>query len=83
MNNRIFARMENDYSKLATSYEVASLKYNQLYRDNETYLYTEGLSKLNPLKNKTSDVYKSQKTMKKILRSVMHKLLRSQILSRK
>ena len=56
MNNRIFARMENDYSKLATSYEVASLKYNQLYRDNETYLYTEGLSKLNPLKNKTSDV---------------------------
>ena len=48
--------MENDYSKLATSYEVASLKYNQLYRDNETYLYTEGLSKLNPLKNKTSDV---------------------------
>ena len=49
MNNRIFARMENDYSKLATSYEVASLKYNQLYRDNETYLYTEGLSKLNPL----------------------------------
>ena len=56
MNNRIFARMENDYSKLATSYEVASLKYNQLYRDNETRLYTEGLSKLNPLKNKTSDV---------------------------
>lgn len=48
--------MNNDYSKLATSYEVASLKYNQLYRDNETYLYTEGLSKLNPLKNKTSDV---------------------------
>ena len=56
MNNKIFARMENDYSKLATSYEVASLKYNQLYRDNETRLYTEGLSKLNPLKNKTSDV---------------------------
>ena len=30
--------MNNDYSKLATIYEVASLKYNQLYRDNETHL---------------------------------------------
>lgn len=56
MSDKIFIKMNNDYSKLATSYEVASLKYNQLYRDNETYLYTEGLSKLNPLKNKTSDV---------------------------
>lgn len=56
MSDKIFIKMNNDYSKLATSYEVVSLKYNQLYRDNETYLYTEGLSKLNPLKNKTSDV---------------------------
>lgn len=56
MSDKIFIKMNNDYYKLATSYEVASLKYNQLYRDNETYLYTEGLSKLNPLKNKTSDV---------------------------
>lgn len=50
--NRIFARMENDFSQLSTIYESVSVKYAQLYDDNETQLYIEGLSKINPFKNK-------------------------------
>lgn len=52
MNNRIFARMENDFSQLSTIYEGVSIKYAQLYDDNETRLYIEGLSKFNPFKKK-------------------------------
>lgn len=52
MNNKIFARMENDFSQLSTIYETVSIRYNQLYDDNETQLYIEGLSKFNPFKKK-------------------------------
>lgn len=44
--------MENDFSQLSTIYETVSIKYNQLYDDNETQLYIEGLSKFNPFKKK-------------------------------
>lgn len=55
MNNAVIIEMTNDYSKLETIYEVSSLKYNQLYNDNETKLYVEGLSKFNPFKKKVAD----------------------------
>lgn len=44
--------MENDYARLSTIYEGANIKYAQLYDDNETQLYIEGLSRFNPFKKK-------------------------------
>ena len=52
MNNKIFMQMENDYARLSTIYEGANIKYAQLYDDNETQLYIEGLSRFNPFKKK-------------------------------
>lgn len=52
MNNKIFMQMENDYARLSTIYEGANIKYTQLYDDNETQLYIEGLSRFNPFKKK-------------------------------
>ena len=52
MNNKIFMQMENDYARLSTIYEGVNIKYTQLYDDNETQLYIEGLSRFNPFKKK-------------------------------
>lgn len=56
MNNKIFMQMENDYARLSTIYEGANIKYAQLYDDNETQLYIEGLSRFNPFKKKLDKI---------------------------
>lgn len=58
--NRAIKLMENDYNNLSTMYEMVDIQYNQMYEDNETKMFIEGISIKNPFKGKI-EAWKNRK----------------------
>lgn len=58
--NKAIKLMENDYNNLSAMYEMVDIQYNQMYEDNETKMFIEGISIKNPFKGKI-EAWKNRK----------------------
>lgn len=58
--NRAIKLMENDYNNLSTMYEMVDIQYKQMYNDNETKMFIEGISIKNLFKGKI-EAWKNRK----------------------